>query len=124
MACPSTAALSRNLLDRVTEEEIYSRQTDRQCSLQYSTLRDSEVVHAAVCCSLSTLPFRNAQFHLTETSVSADTDGGHHTAWLTARVIPHTHTHTHTNKQTNNSHRKYSVTLGRVRATTATVEKQ
>jgi hypothetical protein len=51
--------------------------TDRQSAfntVQYSTLRGLEVVHTAVCCSLSTLPFRNAQFHLTETSVSADTD--------------------------------------------------
>ena len=33
MVYPSIA-LSRNLLDRVTEEEIYSRQTDRQTGRQ------------------------------------------------------------------------------------------
>ena len=90
-------ALSRNLLDRVTEEEIY-RRTD---SVQYSTPGGLEVVHTAVRCSLSALPLRNAQFHLTETFVSADTNLPIWTAATIQRGLQPASLHTHTHTQTN-----------------------
>ena len=65
-------------------------------TVQYSTLRGLEVVHTAVCCSLSTLPFCNAQFHLTETSVSANTNLPIWTAATTQRGLPPASLHTQT----------------------------
>jgi hypothetical protein len=102
------------------KKEFTDRRTDRQSSVQFSTLRGLIVVHTAVRCSLSALPLRNAKFHLTETSVSAHTNIPILTAGTIQRGLPPEPTHS----LTQNSQCTYSVTMSSVRAAIVTVEKQ